>query len=209
MTHTNFSKRKDVETAIFDLKSIIGNIYNLSRETIIDDKSTIIPSDETLLSRELLTRLRRSPVTLQVLTFIYRRGAATSRIISNRLNLSEDHVCHILKRLHRWGFIQPFMKTGSHRGAKSTIWTPIGKPDPENVQKAIQEHQNLSKPKYRLADILTQELLDDYIPRKPKPEITYREILIKIREYRIPFNPVDVADIVAWKLQEHGVRVWR
>lgn len=40
-------------------------------------------------------------------------------------------------------------------------------------------------------------------------EITYREIIIQVRELEIPFNVPDIAELAARYLHEKGIKVWR
>jgi hypothetical protein len=40
-------------------------------------------------------------------------------------------------------------------------------------------------------------------------EISYREIIIQVKELRIPFRTPDIADLAATYLNEKGIKVWR
>ncbi len=64
-------------------------------------------------------------------------------------------------------------------------------------------------PKYRVAEEVAQRILDAYLVPRRLNEIGYREILVQIRELRIPFMSADIADLAAQYLHEKGVKVWR
>ena len=80
---------------------------------------------------------------------------------------------------------------------------------PGQVRDAVILHQRLQSPKYRIALQVAQTLLDEYISKKPIKEITYREIVLKVKRLNIPFNMRDIADLAAKYLHEQGVRIWR
>jgi len=40
-------------------------------------------------------------------------------------------------------------------------------------------------------------------------EITYRELLVFVKELKIPFEKYDIAELIAQYLNEIGVKVWR
>lgn len=80
----------------------------------------------------------------------------------------------------------------------------------EEVANAINLHYRTLSPKYRLAREVAQTILTDYIRRRNVDEISYREIVVYIKENRrIPFFIPDIAELAAQYLHEHGIRVWR
>ena len=64
-------------------------------------------------------------------------------------------------------------------------------------------------PKYRIAEEVAQTILDEYMKRHNTQEITYKEILIQIRELRMPFKTPDVAELTVQYLHDKGIKVWR
>ena len=202
MTHTNFSKHKDIKMSFSPVTGKSQNIYSITEEGLITPIGLITSITEGLFNRELVQRFRRAPLTLQVLAYIYQRGAATALIIRHRLKLSKSSVHYILNRLYEEGYIRPVSTTrGTGRPAK--VWVPIGKPDPEKVKEAILEHQRLSSPKYQLAEQYAQQIFDKYLKPRKTTEISYKEVLIIVKD-------PDLAHITCWVLQrQYRARVWR
>ena len=62
-------------------------------------------------------------------------------------------------------------------------------------------------PKLRLAEEGAQTILNKYL--KHRDEISYRKMVIKVRELRIPFRAPDIADLAASYLNDLGINVWR
>lgn len=147
-------------------------------------------------------------------TFIYlcMHGAATSFILQCKLEMPEATVYRTLKQLRSLGFIKPAIKVakvkGSRGGPRPTIWSLEGS-SKDDVADALKLHYQLLNPKYRVAEEVAQSILDEYLTPKHATEITYREIIIHIKELRIPFRSPDIADLAANYLQEQGIKVWR
>lgn len=40
-------------------------------------------------------------------------------------------------------------------------------------------------------------------------EVGYRDIVLRVKEMKVPFNSPDVADLAAQYLHEKGTKVWR
>jgi hypothetical protein len=64
-------------------------------------------------------------------------------------------------------------------------------------------------PKFRVAEKVAQTIIDEYITKRNVFEISYREVVIKVKEMRIPFKTSDIATLAATYLHEMGVKVWR
>jgi hypothetical protein len=64
-------------------------------------------------------------------------------------------------------------------------------------------------PKFRVAEEVAQTILDQYVEKDAPMEITYREIMVKVRELKIPFRAPDIADLTAQYLNEKGLKIWR
>ena len=67
----------------------------------------------------------------------------------------------------------------------------------------------MMSPKYRVAEEVAQTILDEYITPRNIWQISYKEIVIVVKELKIPFSTPDVADLAASYLHEKGVKVWR
>ncbi len=79
----------------------------------------------------------------------------------------------------------------------------------EEVAGALRLHFQLLSPKYRIAEEVAQSILADYITPRQVTEITYREIVVQVKELKIPFSAPDIADLTATYLNEKGIKVWR
>ncbi len=60
-----------------------------------------------------------------------------------------------------------------------------------------------------MAEEVAQTILEEYITKRNVDEINYREIVIHVKELRVPFRTPDIADLAATYLNEKGVKVWR
>ena len=79
----------------------------------------------------------------------------------------------------------------------------------EEVSRVLQFHYRMLSPKFRVAEEVAQTILDEYIAPRQVFEISYKEIVIKVKELRIPFSTPDIANLTAQYLNEQGVKVWR
>ncbi len=147
-------------------------------------------------------------------TFLYfcLHGAATAWILQNELDMPEATAYRAPKRLRSLGVIVPAIKAkkdkDSKGGPRPTVWSLEGAPKNE-VARALMLHYHMISPKYMIAREVAQTILDDYITSRQITEITYREILIRVKEMRIPFRTPDIAQLAAQYLGEQGVKVWR
>lgn len=139
-------------------------------------------------------------------------GAASINILVHRLSMDDETVRRNLKKLLLYGFILPAFKLPKRLGAKGG--PPPGLyqvPDAtaDQMKEAAVLHSRLLSPKYRVAEVVAQTLLEDFILPRGSMEITYREIVLQVKRLRIPFNTPDVADLTAKYLHEQGIRIWR
>jgi len=72
----------------------------------------------------------------------------------------------------------------------------------EEVSWALQLQYRMLSPKFRVAEEVAQTILDKYITPRRVGEISYREIVIKVRKLRIPFRAPDIADLAASYLND-------
>lgn len=147
-------------------------------------------------------------------TFLYfcLHGAATAWILQNELDLSETSAYNALKRLRSMGMLVPSIKItkikASKGGPRPTIWALEGASAGE-VSEALNLHYRMLSPKFMVAREVAQTILEEHLAPKQVMEITYREIIIKVKELRIPFKAPDIAELAAQYLHEQGVKVWR
>jgi len=184
------------------------------RQLIAQDKSI---NSSSLLSEipKLLSFIKNvfsSPAVAEVFLYFCLTGAATSWILQNELDMPEATVYRAMKRLKSLGIIEPAIKMRkakvSRGGPRPTVYALQGSSTDE-VADAIRLHYNLLSPKFRIAQEVAQTILKDYITPRQVTEITYREIIIQVRELRIPFNAPDIAGLAADYLKEQGIKVWR
>ena len=122
-------------------------------------------------------------------------------------------VYHVLKLLLRSKkIIVPAIRVSkiksSKGGPRPTVWAIQGA-SKEEISTAVRLHYKMMSPKYRVAEEVAQTILDEYITSRNVWEISYREIVIVVKELKIPFRVPDVADLAASYLHEKGVKVWR
>jgi len=182
----------------------------------------LVTRDESINSSSLLSEIPkllsfiesifRSPAIAEVFLYFCLQGAATSWILQNELDMPEATVYRALKRLRSLGVIEPAIRMKkakvSRGGPRPTVYALLGS-STEEVAGAIRLHHNLLSPKFRIAQEVAQTILKDYITPRQVTEITYREIIIQVRELKIPFSAPDIAGLAADYLKEQGIRVWR
>lgn len=147
-------------------------------------------------------------------TFLYfcLHGAATAWILQSELNMPEATAYRALKRLRALKIVLPAIKVSKIRNSKGgprpIVWA-LTDASTEEISKALMLHFRTLSPKYRVAEEVAQTILDEYVNRRHVEEISYREILIRIKEMHIPFRTPDIAYLASQYLHERGVKVWR
>lgn len=128
------------------------------------------------------------------------------------MNIPEATVYRAIKRLRAMKIIIPALKVSKMRNSKGgprpTVWA-LKVASKEEISGALKLHLRTSSPKYMVAEEVAQTILDEYLSARNANEITYREILIHVKELSLPFHRSDVAEITAQYLHEKGVKVWR
>jgi len=149
----------------------------------------------------------------KILYYFLDYGAATSTILQQRLKLDDSKVYRYLGKLKNLDIIEPAIRMPSERRSKGGPRATVYKvPDADIVQvnDAIALHRKLLSPKYRVAEELSQILLDEYIEPRGLKEITKREILVFVKERKVLFVAGDIAELMARYLQhQRGIKVWR
>lgn len=152
-----------------------------------------------------------SRATGRVLLYLVHRGAATSWILQCDLGIPESSVYRALKRLRSVGVVVPALKVATQRktkgGPRPTMWVTELTTTGETAA-ALRRHYRLLSPKYRVAEQISQAILDEFTPGEPR-EVKFAELMIRVKSLRLPFVGVDVADLAANYLHESGVKVWR
>lgn len=175
-----------------------------------DNSSNSIIYKHTILSK--VGGIFRNKSIAEVFVYLCLHGAATAWIIQCHMDMSETTTYRVLKQLRASGFIKPAIKVskakGSKGGPRPTVWVLEGS-STEEAARALRLHYRLLSPKYRIAEEVAQSILDDYITPRQVTEITYREIVIQVKELKIPFSSPDIANLAARYLHERGITVWR
>lgn len=147
-------------------------------------------------------------------TFLYfcTHGAATAWILQRELNMPEATTYRAMKRLRALGIVIPAIKVpkirNSKGGPRPIIWA-LDNASNEQVSDAMSLHLRTLSPKYRFAEDVAQTIMDEYADRLNVNEISYKEIMIRIKELQIPFRKPDIAHLAAQYLHERGIKVWR
>jgi hypothetical protein len=148
----------------------------------------------------------------KVFLYLCLHGAATAWVLQAELNLAEPTAYRSLKQLRTLKIIRPAVKlpkkSDSKGGPRPTVWSIEGATT-EEISEALRLHVKMISPKYRVAEEVAQTILDDYLSKKASLEITYREIVLQIKNLKLPFNTPDIADLAAQYLHEKGIRIWR
>lgn len=171
--------------------------------------------DSVTYARTIVSKVRSifsNDATAEVFAYFCLHGAATALVLQCQLDMTEPTTYRALKHLRSLKIIVPALKITKTRktkgGPRPTIWAIEGA-SPEEVAEALRLHYRILSPKYRVAEEVAQTIIDEYITPRQATEITYREIIIHIKELKIPFMTSDVADLAASYLHEKGIKVWR
>lgn len=138
-------------------------------------------------------------------------GAATGWLLQVQLGFSENGAHRMLRKLKALGVVEPILKVPQRRmkrsGPMPKVWGLVGHCSDEEVTRAVTLHYRSLSPKYRAAEKVAQTILDEYGGKAT--EIKYRNIVLRVRELKIPFKSPDIADLAAQYLHEKGIKVWR
>lgn len=196
-----------------DEKNLIEIINFFRRLVLLNENSDLglkLKNIQELIS--FSEKIFSSQSMAEVFLYFCLHGAGTGLILQLENNLSEATTYRILKRLYNMGLIYPALKISnlknSKGGPKPIVWAIHGASN-EEIANAVRLHMKKLNPKYLIAERLAQTILDEYLNKRQINEITYREILIHIKELRIPYRSPDIAEITAEYLLENGMKVWR
>ena len=172
--------------------------------------STKLSSLHALLS--FIESIFTSRSTAETFLYFCLKGAATSWTLQSELNMPESTSHRALKRLRSVGVIEPATRIAKLRdsrgGPRPVVWALL-ESTKEEIAGAVRLHLRLLSPKYRLAREAAQTIMDDYLAPRQVMEISYREIMIRVKEMRMPYMTPDIAQLAAQYLHERGVTVWR
>ena len=128
------------------------------------------------------------------------------------MNLDDSKVYRHIGKLKNLDIIEPAVRIPSvirsKGGPRATVYK-VTDASIDQVNAASNLHRKLLSPKYRIAEELAQILLDEYITPRQVTEITYREILVFVKERKVRERG-DIAELMVRYLQhERGIKVWR
>lgn len=193
-----------------DVKNYIDFYRKLLSSCEKNNLSETLKIIQKLLS--LNEKIFSSSSTAEVFTYFCLHGAATAWILQSELKMPEATVYRTLKILRALELISPAVKISkikhSKGGPRPIVWSLKGASG-EEVYKAFKLHFKKLSPKFRIAEEVAQTILDKYLSEKKRNEITFREIVIHIKELNVPFRTPDIADLTADYLLENGIKVWR
>ena len=190
-------------------------IYYMIRAFQIILRSDSINSGGTLdTDRKILSaceRIFKSEAVGQAFLYLCRHGAATGWLLQVQLGQPEATAHRVIRDLRALGIVEPILKVPQRRvkrsGPMPKVWGLVGHCSDEEVARAVTLHYRTLSPKYRAAEKVAQTILDEY--RDRATEVNYRDIVLRVKEMKIPFKAPDTADLAAQYLHEKGVKVWR
>jgi hypothetical protein len=166
-------------------------------------------------TRTILSKVKSifsNNATAEAFAYFCLHGAATACVLQYQLGMPEPTAYRALKHLRSLKIVVPALKITKNRkskgGPRPTIWAIEGA-SPEDIAEALRLHYRMISPKYRVAEEVAQTIIDEYITPRQATEVTYREIIIHVKELKIPFVASDVADLAASYLHDKGIKVWR
>jgi len=154
-----------------------------------------------------LARILGSEALIKITWYMLDHGAATDLILQHQCNLPPPTVRWARSEIYAMKLIEPAIRLTKEAFAKGgprvKVWMIEGAL-PGQIRDAVLLHQRLQSPKYRVALQIAQTLLDQHLK-----EVSYREIVLKVKQMQIPFSTPDIAELTAQYLHEQGVRIWR
>jgi predicted transcriptional regulator len=175
-----------------------------------NDLATTLKNIQELMS--FSEKIFSSSAVSEAFLYFCLHGASTAWVLQCELNMPEATVYRALKRLRAMGVVVPALKVSkvkrSKGGPRPTVWA-IDSATPEEVSTALKHHYRMLSPKFRVAEEVAQTILDEFAENGMPMEINYRDIMLQVRELKIPFKGPDIADLAAQYLHERGIKVWR
>jgi predicted transcriptional regulator len=208
------NKDKTTSESISHPESNYGKYVEVYRRLLLlneeNNLGTTLKNIQELLS--FSEKIFSSSAVAEAFLYFCLHGASTAWTLQNELNMPEATVYRALKRLRILKIIVPALKVSkmknSKGGPRPTIWSLEGA-STEEVARAMRIHYKMLSPKFRIAEEVAQTILDEYVYKRNVSEISYKEIIIQVKELRIPFRTPDIAELAATYLHDKGVKVWR
>lgn len=152
-----------------------------------------------------------SPATGEVFFYLLHNNAATSWVLQVHLDMPEATVYRTIKRLRALGVVEPGIKVSKSKtrgGPRPIVWvTPLA--TSEDAAKAYQLHLRALSPKYRVAEKVVQDYIDEYLSPRFLKEVNRRDVVQRVRDLKLPYTVVDIAEIACELLIAKGIVVYR
>jgi len=216
----NIALNKDKDRGDKNSASFSRDGSNYSRYVEVYKKLLLLNEGNNLAStlkniQELLSfseKIFSSSAVAEAFIYFCLHGASTAWVLQNELNQPEATVYRALKRLRSLGIIVPALKVSkikkSKGGPRPTVWALDGAKTDE-VATAMRLHYQMLSPKFRVAEKVAQTILEEYITKRNVSEISYKEIILQVKELTIPFRTPDIAELAANYLHDRGIKVWK
>src|SRR4030042_5590642 len=180
----------------------ISTLYIIRAFQIILRSDRINSEGELDADRQILSaceRIFKSEAVGQAFLYLCRHGAATGWLLQVQLGQPEATAHRVIRDLKALGIVEPILKVPQRRvkrsGPMPKVWGLVGHCSDEEVARAVTLHYRTLSPKYRAAEKVAQTILDEY--RGRATEVSYRDIVLRVKEMRIPYSGPDVADLAA------------
>jgi predicted transcriptional regulator len=214
LTTDNSDRDKKSNGSLFRGESNFSRYVEVYRKLLLlneeNNLATTLKNIQELLS--FSEKIFSSPAVAEAFLYFCLHGAATAWVLQNELNQPEATTYRALKRMRSLGIVVPALKISkvksSKGGPRPTVWS-LERASTDEISKALKLHYQMLSPKFRVAEDVAQTILDEYIDKRKVLEITYKEIVIQVKELKIPFRTPDIADLAANYLNEKGIKVWR
>ena len=183
------------------------------------ENQLLLLKENNILKNERMDQLRflsffenilTSKVKIEVYKFFLENGATTVRELTKGLKGSYTYYYKILDSLIDSGIIEAKHKIKSSQkqgGAPSTVYGLVSCSDREVMAASSRYLKSLS-PIYASVDYLYQQTLSSIA----NEEIQFSKIVGIARTCKISknrFHFMDIANEIAYKLQEKGIKVWK
>lgn len=206
--------KKRSEQSFSDYDHNFSKFIKLFRELLSpNDKNNV--AAHILKAKRFLTfseKIFSSSSVTEVFLYFCMKGSATAWILQSELNMPEATAYRALKKLRALKIVVPAIKISkikkSKGGPRPVVWA-LSDASTEEISNALKLHFRTLSPKYKVAEQVAQTILDDFMNRRNIEEISYREILIRVRKMHIPFRTPDIAYLASQYLHEMGMKVWR
>ena len=199
-----FSSRRRVELTKFDTNAV----YDIINEF----KLLLLRYEDNRLIVSKIRSIFRSKAVTEVFIYFCRHGAASAWVIQCRLTMPEPTVYRALRTLRSQGFLVPALKVSSgkrsKRGRDPVIWVIEGA-TPKNVTEALSVHNKMLSSKFRMAEKIAKDILDEYKEAGKVLELNYSDIVRIMKVKRLKLRGRDVQEVFARYLIQNGMKVWR